>query len=36
MLSEEETDFWLHASKAALAEVWDNSQDDEYVRLLEE
>jgi hypothetical protein len=33
---EEETEFWLRASEASLAEVWDNSQDDEYAKLLEE
>ena len=32
---EEETDFWLHASEASLAEIWDNPQDDAYAKLLE-
>ncbi len=34
--SEEETEFWLRASEASLAEVWDNPQDDQYAKLLEE
>ena len=32
---EEETEFWLLASEASLAEVWNNPQDDEYAKLLE-
>ena len=36
MVQEEEDEFWLHASEPSLAEVWDNPQDDEYARLLEE
>jgi hypothetical protein len=36
MLSEEELDFWLRASESSLSEVWDNPQDDEYAKLLEE
>ena len=32
---EEETEFWLRASEASLAEVWNNPQDDAYAKLLE-
>jgi hypothetical protein len=32
---EEEGPFWLHASQASLAQVWDNPQDDVYGELLE-
>lgn len=33
---EEQSEFWLHASEASLGEIWDNPQDDEYAKLLEE
>lgn len=36
MLPEEEAEFWLLASELSLAEIWDNPQDDEYAKLLEE
>jgi len=31
----EESNFWLGVSQPALAEVWDNPQDDVYGKLLE-
>lgn len=36
MLPEEDAEFWLRVSEVSLAEVWDNPQDDEYAKLLEE
>lgn len=36
MMTEEESDFWLLASESSLAEVWDNSQDDAFPKLLDE
>jgi hypothetical protein len=32
---EDESLFWLAASEDALAEVWDNAEDDVYAQLLE-
>ncbi len=32
---DEDRDFWLHASQASLADIWDNPQDDAYAQLLE-
>jgi hypothetical protein len=32
---DDEADFWLAASQSALAEVWDNPEDDVYAQLLE-
>ena len=32
---EDESQFWLEASQTALAEVWDNAEDDVYAQLLE-
>ena len=32
---EEEGQFWMQASQASLAEVWDNPQDDIYAQLLQ-
>jgi hypothetical protein len=34
MLTEDESNFWMEASQPALAEVWDNPQDDVYKELL--
>jgi hypothetical protein len=34
MLAEDEFNFWLGASQPALAEIWDNPQDDVYHELL--
>jgi hypothetical protein len=34
--TEGEERFWLAATETALAEVWDNPQDDVYVQLLQE
>ena len=31
---EEESQFWMQASQASLAEVWDHPQDDNYAQLL--
>ena len=31
-----ETEFWLKASESSLDAIWDNSEDDEYAKLLEE
>ena len=36
VLSDDEVDFWLHASQASLAGIWDNAEDDVYAELLEE
>jgi len=33
--SEEEGEFWRHASEPSLAAIWDNPQDDVYAKLLE-
>jgi len=33
--SPDESNFWLRVSQPALAEVWDNPQDDVYGKLLE-
>jgi hypothetical protein len=33
--AEDEERFWLAASETALADVWDNPQDDVYAQLLE-
>jgi len=33
--AEDETAFWQSSSQNALAEVWDNPQDDVYAELLE-
>jgi hypothetical protein len=33
--AEDEERFWMTASETALAEVWDNPQDDVYAQLLE-
>ena len=35
LLVEDETDFWLGASSASINEVWDNTEDDQYAKLLE-
>jgi hypothetical protein len=35
MAADDEEQFWLAASQKALAEVWDNPQDDVYAELLE-
>jgi len=35
LITEEEDAFWLHASQVSLDEVWDNTDDDVYGRLLE-
>ena len=32
---EEESQFWVQASQASLAEVWENPQDDIYAQLLQ-
>ena len=31
----DDADFWLHASQSALDAVWNNSEDDVYVQLLQ-
>lgn len=36
VLPNEETEFWNDASKISLNRVWDNTEDDIYVELLEE
>jgi hypothetical protein len=33
--ADDEARFWMTASETALAEVWDNPQDDVYAQLLE-
>jgi nicotinamide riboside kinase len=35
LLLEDETDFWLDASRTSLEEVWDNAEDDRCAELLE-
>lgn len=32
---DDDSDFWMGASQSALAEVWDNPEDDVYAQLLE-
>ena len=34
MLTEDESNLWMEASQPALAEVWDNAQDNIYKELL--
>jgi hypothetical protein len=34
MLIEDESNFWMQASQPALAELWNNPQDDVYNELL--
>jgi hypothetical protein len=36
LLSDDETDFWLHASQVSLDAIWGNSEDDVYAQLLKE
>jgi hypothetical protein len=33
-LPEEESEFWLRASRVSLEKVWDNAEDDVYAELL--
>ncbi len=35
LLTEDERDFWLEASRVSLDAVWDNEADDVYAELLE-
>jgi len=35
LVEEDEDRWWLGASESALAEVWDNAEDDVYAELLE-
>jgi hypothetical protein len=35
LLPEDETEFWLQASKVTLDSVWDNTEDDVYAQILE-
>jgi hypothetical protein len=35
LLPEDDRDFWMEASQKALAEIWDNPEDDGYAKLLE-
>jgi hypothetical protein len=35
ILPQDEDQFWLRASESSLAAVWDNAEDDAYVRLLD-
>jgi hypothetical protein len=35
LLPEDDQDFWMEASQKALAEIWDNPEDDGYAKLLE-
>jgi hypothetical protein len=34
MLTEDESNFWVGASQSALAEIWDNPQDDVFHELM--
>jgi hypothetical protein len=34
ILPDDESDFWLQASRTSLATVWDNDEDDIYAQLL--
>lgn len=36
VLPEEDTLFWLQASRVSLDTIWDNTEDDIYAQLLEE
>lgn len=36
VLPDDEQQFWLSASQASLASVWDNAEDDVYAQLLKE
>jgi len=36
VLGDNESEFWLRASAASLARIWDNAEDDVYAELLEE
>jgi hypothetical protein len=33
-LPEDESEFWLKASRSALDKIWDNAEDDRYAELL--
>ncbi|WP_088242398.1 hypothetical protein [Calothrix rhizosoleniae] len=35
LLPDDEADFWFQASQASLDKVWDNTEDDVYVQLLQ-
>ncbi len=35
-LPEDESEFWLKASRASLDKIWDNAEDDRYAELLKE
>ncbi|MDJ0733195.1 MAG: hypothetical protein QNJ47_03765 [Nostocaceae cyanobacterium] len=35
LLPDDEADFWLQTSQASLDKVWDNTEDDVYVQLLQ-
>ncbi|MBI2174917.1 MAG: antitoxin family protein [Deltaproteobacteria bacterium] len=36
LLTDGETEFWLHTSQVSLDKIWDNPQDDVYAQLLKE
>jgi len=36
VLPEGDDRFWLRASEKALSAIWDNAEDDDYAKLLEE
>ncbi|MBI2503232.1 MAG: antitoxin family protein [Candidatus Latescibacteria bacterium] len=36
LLSDEERQFWVQASRASLDAIWDNPEDEVYAQLLEE
>ncbi len=35
LTQEDESQFWLSASERALAEIWENAEDDIYAKLLQ-
>jgi predicted DNA-binding antitoxin AbrB/MazE fold protein len=36
LLTDDEADFWLQASRPSLDTIWDNPEDDVYVQFLKE